>query len=116
MPEKVKTVTFPVSVRYFSPKGFFAGLGGTYVDQEVRHAPSATQASGSDNFFLVDGSIGYRLPNVAASSVSISRIFSTRNSAIRMTATGSSGTSRLPDRIFQIAPLWQPRPSTFSWA
>ena len=62
VPEKVKTVTFPVSVRYFSPKGFFAGLGGTYVDQEVRRAPSATQASGSDNFFLVDGSIGYRLP------------------------------------------------------
>jgi len=62
VPEEVETFTLPVSVRYFSPTGLFAGLGATYVDQEVRRAPTSTQAGGSDSFFLVDASIGYRLP------------------------------------------------------
>ncbi|MGH8533063.1 MAG: TonB-dependent receptor domain-containing protein, partial [Gammaproteobacteria bacterium] len=30
-----ETTTVPITVRYFHPAGFFAGLGGTYIQQEV---------------------------------------------------------------------------------
>ena len=38
---------------------------GTYVDQKVRRSATATQADGSDDFFLVDATVGYRLPKRA---------------------------------------------------
>ena len=60
LPEKAVTWSLPVSLSYFDPSGFFAGLGATYVDQEVRRSPMATQASGDDQFVVVDASIGYR--------------------------------------------------------
>ena len=53
----------PLAVRYFHRSGLFAGLGVTYVDQEVRRSPFALFADGSDNFVVVDASAGYRLPN-----------------------------------------------------
>ena len=62
LPERVRTVSLPVGVRYFRPSGFFAGVVGTYVDQKVERSATATQADGDDQFFLVDASIGYRLP------------------------------------------------------
>ena len=62
LPEDVNTVSLPVAVRYFSPSGFFAGIGGTYVDQNVKRSLTATQADGDENFFLVDAQVGYRLP------------------------------------------------------
>ena len=34
-PQKLKTLSVPLAVRYFDPNGFFAGVGVTYVDQEV---------------------------------------------------------------------------------
>lgn len=49
-----------MSLSYFGPSGFFTGLGATYVDQEIRRSPMATQASGDDQFVVVDASIGYR--------------------------------------------------------
>ncbi len=63
LPQRVRTVSVPVALRYFMPGGFYAGLGGTYVDQEVQRPSSSTLASGSDDFFLVDFAMGYRLPN-----------------------------------------------------
>ena len=62
LPEKVRTVSVPLGVRYFAPSGLFAGVGGTYVDQEVERAASSMLADGSDNFFLVDFAVGYRFP------------------------------------------------------
>jgi tetratricopeptide (TPR) repeat protein len=64
LPEKVETVSIPMGVRYFHPSGFSAGIGATYVDQEVLRSDSefTTQASGKDSFFLVDAAVGYRLP------------------------------------------------------
>ncbi len=62
LPEKVETISLPLGLRYFDPSGVFAGLSGTYVDQEVRRSASATRASGSDDFFIVDLVVGYRLP------------------------------------------------------
>ena len=64
LPEKVVTWSLPVKVNYFDPSGFFAGLGATYVNQSVQRSssPFVTQASGEDNFVVVDASIGYRFP------------------------------------------------------
>jgi tetratricopeptide (TPR) repeat protein len=61
-PEEVKTYSLPLTVAYFNPTGFFAAIGGTYVDQDVDRSDTAFQADGDDNFFLVDTSIGYRFP------------------------------------------------------
>ncbi|WP_230314451.1 TonB-dependent receptor domain-containing protein [Candidatus Contendibacter odensensis] len=62
-PTQLETTTVPLNVRYFSPLGFFAGAGVTYVDQRVNYDPEATAtASGSDDFFLFDATVGYRLP------------------------------------------------------
>lgn len=65
VPERVITYSVPVGVKYFSPLGFFAGVGGTFVHQDVRRASTAefpTAAEGNDSFFLVDAAIGYALP------------------------------------------------------
>jgi tetratricopeptide (TPR) repeat protein len=62
LPERVRTVSLPIGVTYFRPSGLFAGVVGTYVDQRVERAVTATQADGNDQFFVFDASLGYRLP------------------------------------------------------
>jgi tetratricopeptide (TPR) repeat protein len=61
LPELVKTNSLPVSIKYFSPSGWYAGITTTFVDQEVQRDPFSSQASGEDSFHIVDLSIGYRL-------------------------------------------------------
>lgn len=61
LPEQVTTWSLPVGVTWFSPSGFFVGIGGTYVDQDVQRSVNASQASGSDAFFVTDAALGYRL-------------------------------------------------------
>jgi outer membrane receptor protein involved in Fe transport len=60
-------VSVPLGIRYFDPSGFFAGLLGTYIDQEVVRTASAKElflglTDGESTFFVVDASIGWRLP------------------------------------------------------
>ena len=62
LPERVKTISVPISARYFSPQGWFAGITVTGVDQEVHRDPASTRASGDDRFETIDLSFGYRLP------------------------------------------------------
>ena len=64
LPTQLETTTVPLNLRYFNPAGFFAGVGTTYVDQRVDYDPEANPAmtSGSDHFFLLDATVGYRLP------------------------------------------------------
>lgn len=57
-PLRIETLSTPVSINYFDPSGFFAGLTGTYVRQNVRR----NDAPGPENFFLLDSEIGFRLP------------------------------------------------------
>lgn len=65
-PTKVSTVSVPAGIRYFHPCGFYAGVQGTLVRQMLDLAPPSgfftPRSRDSDNFFLVDVSIGYRLP------------------------------------------------------
>jgi outer membrane receptor protein involved in Fe transport len=62
--EQVTTHRFPFGIGFFHPSGFFARLKATYFDQEGRFVPQLAAAGipGSDQFWVVDASIGYRLP------------------------------------------------------
>ncbi len=62
VPAEVTTISLPLGVNYFHPSGFFAGVVGTYVDQEVKRSDNSLFAQGDDNFFLVDVALGYRFP------------------------------------------------------
>ena len=58
-PHQIDTLSIPTGIDYFSPQGFFANLTGTFVHQEV--GSQVTKNRGTDKFFLVDASVGYRL-------------------------------------------------------
>jgi hypothetical protein len=60
LPKKVRTVSLPLGVTWFSPSGWFSGISGTFVDQDVKRTNTATQADGDDKFTLVDMAVGYR--------------------------------------------------------
>ena len=77
VPEKVVTYSVPFGVRYFHPSGFFAGVGATYVNQEVEPSDRLRgHPDGSDDFFVVDAAIGYRLPKrFGIVSLSVSNLF-----------------------------------------
>jgi len=60
-PLVVETAFLPLHLKFFHPCGFFANLGGTLVDQNVKTIEINRQSFASQ-FFLVDAAIGYRLP------------------------------------------------------
>ena len=64
VPKDVSTYSIPVGVRYFDPSGFFAGLGVTFVRQDLRRSQNNITefGEGDSNFTLFDAQIGYRLP------------------------------------------------------
>ncbi|MEE9423954.1 MAG: TonB-dependent receptor [Methylococcales bacterium] len=59
---KVKTVIVPLKLKYFHPTGFFAQFGSSYINQKVDLAANSSFTSNSDDAFLFDAAIGYRLP------------------------------------------------------
>jgi len=62
-PLSVETFSVPLAARYFHPNGFFAGVGVTFVDQDVDRTAVSGGAEGSDSFFVIDAAIGWRFPN-----------------------------------------------------
>ncbi len=64
--EELETHRFPLGIKFFHPRGFIAGIKATYVNQEgkfvVFSGPTYSLVSGEDAFWVVDASIGYRLP------------------------------------------------------
>ncbi len=60
-PDKIETVSIPVSIRHFSPTGIFSEIGATFVSQEVGRI-GATRNRRREDFFRVDAVVGYRLP------------------------------------------------------
>jgi tetratricopeptide (TPR) repeat protein len=106
-PEEVQTYSVPVSVSYFRPSGFFATIGGTYVDQEVKRADGAFISSdGQDNFFLVDASVGYRLPKRrGVVSLGVSNLFDKefdyQDDSYREFSQSASTGPYFPERIVQ---------------
>jgi tetratricopeptide (TPR) repeat protein len=64
-PVELKTTSIPLNIRYFDPSGFFAGLGVTYVNQDIRNLDQQSSVilpTQSEDFVLVDVGLGYRLP------------------------------------------------------
>jgi TonB dependent receptor len=59
---QLRTHTVPVSLRFFHPRGLFAGLGVSYVSQDVDARPGLGLDDGSDMFALLDLNLGYRFP------------------------------------------------------
>lgn len=64
---EVDTHRIPLGLNFFHPSGFSARLRGTYVDQDGDFQPVISPPtffrSGSDQFWVVDAGIRYRLPN-----------------------------------------------------
>ncbi|MBW2641471.1 MAG: TonB-dependent receptor, partial [Deltaproteobacteria bacterium] len=61
---KVKTHRISLGTKFFHPSGFGAGLKATYLDQEgdFGNPKDGTLVPGSDDFWVVDAAISYRLP------------------------------------------------------
>jgi hypothetical protein len=60
---ELKTHRLPLGINFFHPFGFFAGLKATFIDQRGDFGnDSEGFTHGSDQFWIFDASIGYRLP------------------------------------------------------
>ena len=66
MAEKVRTHRVPLTASYFLRSGFTANLTATWIDQEVTYPDpdvvGFSTITGDDQFWVLDGSIDYRLP------------------------------------------------------
>jgi hypothetical protein len=103
VPEKIVTYSVPFGVRYFHPSGFFAGVGATYVNQQVNRSDVTGQPEGSGDFFVVDAAIGYRLPKrFGIVSLSVANLFDNKfkyqDDSFREFQTGPSVGPYIPDR------------------
>ncbi len=76
LPKKVRTVSLPIGVTWFSKAGWFSGLTGTLVDQDVKRSRTASQADGDDIFTVFDGVVGYRFgKRLGVASLGVSNMF-----------------------------------------
>jgi TonB dependent receptor len=64
LPKRLQTFSAPLIVRYFSPTGFFGGVGATYINQEILPTSEDGRALSQEyeNFVVLDATVGYRLP------------------------------------------------------
>jgi hypothetical protein len=88
-------------VQFFHPVGFFAGIKGTYVTQDVTTATSAwppySYVDDSDSFWVFDAAIGYRLPKrYGIVSVEAKNLF---NAGFHFTDTNRANPSIQPERV-----------------
>lgn len=60
-PTQVNTISVPLTIRYFNQAGFFAGLGVTFVHQDVARQ-GQDEREGHSNFADVDAALGFRFP------------------------------------------------------
>lgn len=59
----VKTHIFSPIIRFFHPSGIYAGIRPSYVDQKGEFGdPEAGTEAGDDQFWVVNATLGYRLP------------------------------------------------------
>ena len=60
-PVRISTHRLPLGVNYYRSNGFFTKIKATYTDQEV-DSKAGGESAGDDQFWIVDASIGFRLP------------------------------------------------------
>lgn len=61
-PYRIVNMNLPVSINYFHNDGLLATLVGTYVLQNLKRPKDHQLVAGTHDFFMLDTSIGYRLP------------------------------------------------------
>ena len=93
-----KTYRVPLGINFYHPSGFMAQLQTTYVNQSGKFGdPGFTLESGSDNFWVVDASIGYRLPKRwGVISLEVKNLFDQK---FRFQDTDPISPSIAPDRV-----------------
>ena len=79
-PQRIKTYSIPLTISYFNPTGLFAKLEATYIDQKTNFVTDNKTDdlldTFKDNFWVVDTSIGYRLPKrYGQINVGVSNLF-----------------------------------------
>ena len=101
---RVQTQRVPLTINYFHPLGFFTRLRTTYIDQqgEFTSGPGLTTNSPTtdknDQFWLVDASIGYRLPKrYGFISAGVSNLFDEK---FNFVDTDPFNPQVIPDRFF----------------
>ncbi len=103
-PKRIRSHRVPVGIDFFHENGAFSALTTSFVNQDVRFpfAGGGTDHA-SDSFWLVDASIGYRLPKrMGIASFSVRNLF---DEDFDYQDTNVAGTPRLP--------LFQPDRSLF---
>ena len=76
LPEQVTTVSMPLRARYFWKNGLFAGVGATFVYQDVDRFETSPFTDGDDRFGVVDATAGYRLPKrFGVFSIGVQNVF-----------------------------------------
>jgi hypothetical protein len=93
----------PLEARYFSPTGFSAGLTVSRLEQSgefvVAPAPGVPETTefGEDDFWIVDASLGYRLPNRrGVLSLNVDNLFDTD---FRFQDVDPENPSVMPERV-----------------
>ncbi len=61
--KELRSHRVPVGLSYFHPSGLRGRLKGTYVKQDGSFLSTGGVVRGQDDFVVVDGAVGYRLPN-----------------------------------------------------
>jgi hypothetical protein len=61
-PTRIENLSLPLEISYFDQRGYLAKLTGTYVLQDIKRQEGHTLKAGTHDFFMLDTSVGYRLP------------------------------------------------------
>lgn len=104
IPATVRTVTVPIAIRFTHSSGFFASIGGTYIDQDVERSAGSTRAEGRDSFAVVDAGLGWRFPNrLGTLGLSVHNLldeeFNYQDDGYREFSAEPSTSSYVPERI-----------------
>ena len=94
----------PLGANYFHPNGLIGKVKATFVDQEGNFTsgpgfiPGAPTEEKSDNFWLVDATIGYRLPKRRGIvSVGVTNLF---DESFKFVDTDPFNPTVYPERLF----------------
>ncbi len=97
--EHLSIIRVPAEIRYYGPSGFFALLGGTFVQESGRFFDYSafTPFDGQESFAVVNAGIGWRIPGRAAVvSLQVTNLF---NSGFRFQDVDLSNPAFLPHRM-----------------
>jgi tetratricopeptide (TPR) repeat protein len=104
--EEVETYRLPLGLSFYHPSGFSSRLTATYIDQEgtFQRQSSNTFISGKDSFWVVDASLGYRLPKrYGLISLDVRNLF---NESFRFQDTDPVSPAIQPERLVLFKFTW----------